>query len=108
MTEPKHFLDLTELSGEDLRAILDRARDLKSKINGCRPGVGPLAGKVLAMIFERPSTRTRVSFDVGMRQLGGETVMLTGAEMQIGRGEDDRRHRPRDVALRRRHDDPHS
>ncbi|WP_026791566.1 ornithine carbamoyltransferase [Pleomorphomonas oryzae] len=83
----KHFLDLTELSSEELRAILTRAKDLKSKVDGCRPGVGPLAGKVLAMIFERPSTRTRVSFDVGMRQLGGETVMLTGAEMQIGRGE---------------------
>ena len=84
---PKHFLDLTDLSGDELRSILARARDLKSKVDGCRPGVGPLAGKVLAMIFERPSTRTRVSFDVGMRQLGGETVMLTGAEMQIGRGE---------------------
>jgi ornithine carbamoyltransferase len=84
---PKHFLDLTQLSGDDLRAILARAKDLKSKVDGCRPGVGPLSGKVLAMIFERPSTRTRVSFDVGMRQLGGETVMLTGAEMQIGRGE---------------------
>jgi ornithine carbamoyltransferase len=47
----------------------------------------PLAGRVLAMIFERPSTRTRVSFDVGMRELGGETIMLTGAEMQLGRGE---------------------
>ena len=47
----------------------------------------PLAGKTLAMIFEKPSTRTRVSFDVGMRQLGGEAIMLTGAEMQLGRGE---------------------
>jgi ornithine carbamoyltransferase len=45
------------------------------------------AGKVLAMIFEKPSTRTRVSFDVGMRQLGGETLMLTGTEMQLGRAE---------------------
>ena len=47
----------------------------------------PLAGRVLAMIFDQPSTRTRVSFDVAMRQLGGETIMLTGAEMQLGRGE---------------------
>jgi len=47
----------------------------------------PLAGKSLAMIFDRPSTRTRVSFDLAMRQLGGETIMLTGAEMQLGRGE---------------------
>lgn len=84
---PKHFLDLTELSAEELRSILDKARDLKANVDGCRPGVGPLAGKVLAMIFESPSTRTRISFDVGMRQLGGETVMLTGDEMQLGRGE---------------------
>ena len=47
----------------------------------------PLAGKVLAMVFDKPSTRTRVSFDVGMRELGGETLMLTGKEMQLGRGE---------------------
>ena len=47
----------------------------------------PLAGKTLAMIFEKPSTRTRVSFDVAMRQLGGDVVMLTGQEMQLGRGE---------------------
>ncbi|TIO06923.1 MAG: ornithine carbamoyltransferase, partial [Mesorhizobium sp.] len=47
----------------------------------------PLEGKVLAMIFDKPSTRTRVSFDVGMRQLGGETIMLTGTEMQLGRSE---------------------
>jgi ornithine carbamoyltransferase len=87
VTSPKHFLDLTQLSAKELRVILDTSRDLKAKVDGCRPGVGPLAGKVLAMIFERPSTRTRVSFDVGMRQLGGETVMLTGDEMQIGRGE---------------------
>ena len=51
------------------------------------PDSRPLAGKTLAMIFEKPSTRTRVSFDVGMRQLGGEAIMLTGAEMQLGRGE---------------------
>ena len=53
---------------------------------GAKP-TKPLEGKTLAMIFEKPSTRTRVSFDVGMRQLGGESIMLTGAEMQLGRGE---------------------
>ena len=53
----------------------------------CRRASKPLDGKTLAMIFEKPSTRTRVSFDVGMRQLGGESIMLTGAEMQLGRGE---------------------
>src|SRR6202007_66917 len=50
-------------------------------------GAGPLAGKTIAMIFDRPSTRTRVSFDVGIRQLGGESITLTGHEMQLGRGE---------------------
>ena len=54
---------------------------------GEAPRERPLAGKVLAMIFDKPSTRTRVSFDVGMRQLGGDTIMLTGSEMQLGRGE---------------------
>ncbi len=84
---PRHFLDLTDLPGSELRAILDRAALLKAERKGARRGEGPLAGKVLAMVFERPSTRTRVSFDVGMRQLGGETLMLTGDEMQLGRGE---------------------
>lgn len=83
----KHFLDLTDISSEDLRFILDESRRLKASRDGVHPGHGPLAGKVLAMIFERPSTRTRVSFDVGMRQLGGQTLMLTGDEMQLGRGE---------------------
>ena len=87
VARPRHFLDLTEHSAETLRAILDHARAVKATRNGTRRGEGPLAGKVLAMVFERPSTRTRVSFDVGMRQLGGETLMLTGDEMQIGRGE---------------------
>ncbi|MCF7643578.1 ornithine carbamoyltransferase, partial [Acinetobacter johnsonii] len=59
---------------------------MKAKQKAHQP-VRPLEGKTLAMIFERPSTRTRVSFDVAMRQLGGEPIMLTGAEMQLGRGE---------------------
>lgn len=83
----RHFLDLTEFDGDQLRAILERGKQLKAVRNGVRRGEGPLAGKVLAMIFEQPSTRTRISFDVGMRELGGETLMLTGAEMQLGRGE---------------------
>jgi ornithine carbamoyltransferase len=82
-----HFLDLTDFSGAQLRSVMDEDVRLKKARNGAFRGQGPLAGKVLAMIFERPSTRTRVSFDVGMRQLGGETVMLTGDEMQLGRGE---------------------
>ncbi|MEP3303870.1 MAG: ornithine carbamoyltransferase, partial [Roseibium sp.] len=83
----RNFLDLTEVSSDELRHILDASKRIKSERNGVHRGVGPLAGKVLAMIFEQPSTRTRISFDVGMRELGGETLMLTGAEMQLGRGE---------------------
>jgi ornithine carbamoyltransferase len=83
----RHFLDLTEFGGDELRHILDASKRIKQDRKGLRRGEGPLAGKILAMIFEQPSTRTRISFDVGMRELGGETLMLTGAEMQLGRGE---------------------
>jgi len=86
-TTIRHFLDLDVLSTDVLRGIIDHSRVLKETRDGARRGHGPLAGRVLAMVFERPSTRTRVSFDVGMRELGGETLMLTGAEMQLGRGE---------------------
>ena len=82
----RHFLDLSDVSGEALRHILD---DAKARKAASKAGTAdkPLAGKVLAMIFEKPSTRTRVSFDVGMRQLGGETLFLSGTEMQLGRAE---------------------
>jgi ornithine carbamoyltransferase len=84
----RHFLDLIELPSAQLRAMIDSARAMKAqwKKSG-PPEKRPLAGKTLAMIFEKPSTRTRVSFDVAMRQLGGEALMLTGQEMQLGRGE---------------------
>jgi ornithine carbamoyltransferase len=87
----RHFLDLNEIPTKQLREILSASVAMKAKLKaqkklGAKP-VKPLAGKTLAMIFEKPSTRTRVSFDVGMRQLGGESIMLTGAEMQLGRGE---------------------
>lgn len=83
---PRHFLDLSAVSGDSLRVIIDAARARK---DATKAGTAdkPLAGKVLAMIFEKPSTRTRVSFDVGMRQLGGETLFLSGTEMQLGRAE---------------------
>jgi len=92
MNSPQHFLDLTDFSYDQLRAILKGASTIKaarkaSRAIGKRVDNRPLEGKVLAMIFDKPSTRTRVSFDVGMRELGGETLMLTGAEMQLGRGE---------------------
>ncbi len=84
----RHFLDLSELPAPELRRILDHAAMLKGRWRRGVPSRDkPLAGKTLAMIFDKPSTRTRVSFDVGMRQLGGEAIMLTGKEMQLGRGE---------------------
>ena len=84
----RHFLDLADFSGEELRRILDLAAGIKRARRKGEPArERPLAGKMLAMVFDKPSTRTRVSFDVGMRELGGETIMLTGAEMQLGRGE---------------------
>jgi ornithine carbamoyltransferase len=80
----RHFLDLIDVPAEELRRMIDLARAIKAK----RPSnERPLAGKTLAMIFERPSTRTRVSFEVAMRQLGGDVIMLTADEMQLGRGE---------------------
>ncbi len=82
MSNPRHFIDLAEMSATKLRNIIDSAKTLKSG----EPDK-PLTDKYLAMIFDKPSTRTRVSFDVGMRQLGGETIMLTGSEMQLGRDE---------------------
>lgn len=85
---PRHFLDLSEIPAEELRHILDVAARIKAvRRRGEIAKERPLAGKVLAMIFDKPSTRTRVSFDLAMRELGGETIMLTGAEMQLGRGE---------------------
>ncbi len=85
---PRHFLDLLDHSPQTLRAILDASAEMKAaRARDRATAARPLQGKMLAMIFDRPSTRTRVSFDVGMRELGGETLMLTGAEMQLGRGE---------------------
>ena len=82
----RHFIDLSTVEPQDLRFMLDDARARKERLkDGERDR--PFEGKALAMIFDKPSTRTRVSFDVGMRQLGGETIMLTGAEMQLGRSE---------------------
>jgi ornithine carbamoyltransferase len=82
----RHFLDLSEIPKSELRGMIERSRALKA---GRSKGVSerPLAGKALAMIFDKPSTRTRVSFEVAMRQLGGDAVVLTGQEMQFGRGE---------------------
>jgi ornithine carbamoyltransferase len=82
----RHFTDLSTVSADDLRGMLRDASARKARLKAGEKS-RPLDGKVLAMIFDKPSTRTRVSFDVGMRQLGGETIMLTGTEMQLGRSE---------------------
>jgi ornithine carbamoyltransferase len=84
MTEPKHFLDLDRFDKHTLRGILDQGVDYKK---GAVSRDRPLSGKILAMIFEKPSTRTRVSFDVAMRQLGGETLFMSEGDSQLGRGE---------------------
>jgi ornithine carbamoyltransferase len=86
-TSLRHFLDIDALPFAELRAMLSASAAMKAKLKAHETGKKPLAGKTLAMIFDKPSTRTRVSFDVGMRQLGGESIMLTGTEMQLGRGE---------------------
>jgi ornithine carbamoyltransferase len=87
----RHFLDLADAGGDALRAILDDAAARKAARLGWpkgRPDAdAPLAGRVLAMIFEKNSTRTRVSFDIGIRQLGGTALVMDAGSMQLGRGE---------------------
>ncbi|WP_424932893.1 ornithine carbamoyltransferase [Amaricoccus macauensis] len=87
----RHFLDLHKLTSEDLRGILTQAAAMKTARTGQPKGAPddgvPLAGRMVALVFEKPSTRTRVSFDVGVRQLGGETLVLSGKDMQLGHGE---------------------
>ncbi len=86
-----HFLDIHTTATADLRAIMDDAHAMKAARNGRPRGTPddtqPLAGRMVALIFEKPSTRTRVSFDVGVRQMGGQTMVLSGTEMQLGHGE---------------------
>ena len=91
MAAPQHFLDIDSVDAAKLREILDNSTRMKAG----RLGRGqvdpdddtPCSGRLLAMIFEKPSTRTRVSFDVAMRQLGGQSLLLRGDDMQLGRGE---------------------
>jgi ornithine carbamoyltransferase len=85
---PRHFLDIDTYDADTLRLILNCAHSLKKTFKkgaGSRPKLAE--GAVLAMLFEKSSTRTRVSFDVAMRQLGGETIVLNHSDMQLGRGE---------------------
>lgn len=88
---PKHFLSLADIPASELRAILDEAHRRKAARKGLPKGRAdldaPFNGETLAMIFEKSSTRTRFSFDMGMRQLGGTSITATSNDMQIGRGE---------------------
>ena len=83
----RNFLELSDIQATELYSILDISKKLKGQNGNSTRWTGPLNDKMLALIFEQPSTRTRISFDVGMRELGGQTIMLTGSEMQLGRGE---------------------
>jgi ornithine carbamoyltransferase len=87
----RHFLDLDQIPAGELRHILTRAGAIKAA-RADKPKLYPdenqaLADRVVALIFEKPSTRTRISFDVGIRQMGGSTMVLSGSEMQLGHGE---------------------
>jgi ornithine carbamoyltransferase len=84
---PKHFLDIDALDARTLRAIIDAAAAIKRKREKGRISKDLGEGAVLAMIFERPSTRTRVSFEVAMHELGGSSIVLDPQDMQLGRGE---------------------
>ncbi len=84
MASFRHFLDLNVIDTQDLQDILDRAAVLKS---APKEAQSHLAGRSLAMIFEKPSTRTRVSFEVGVQEMGGFSVVMSSQESQLGRGE---------------------
>lgn len=86
MSDIRHFIDMAQVEKGELRRILDHARELKHK-RARGEAHAPLAGKTLAMVFEKNSTRTRVSFEVGMMELGGHALFLTNRDMQLGRGE---------------------
>lgn len=87
----QHFLDISEIPTEDLRRILEAAKVRKQARAGMPRGIPdadqPLAGHALALVFERPSTRTRVSFHMAIRQLGGDGIVLSSTDLHLGRGE---------------------
>ncbi|HWE06570.1 MAG TPA: ornithine carbamoyltransferase [Rhizomicrobium sp.] len=88
---PRHFVDLADLDTQTLEGLIGEARRRKAARQGLPHGAAdpdkPLEGRVLALIFDKHSTRTRISFDIAMRQLGGTTLMMSGAEMQLAREE---------------------
>ena len=91
MTAPRHFIDLWKLDGATLRLLLDDAHARKAARKGWPQGKvdadAPAKDRVLSMIFQKNSTRTRFSFDAAMRQLGGSAIISTSSDMQLGRGE---------------------
>jgi len=91
MAQPKHFLSLTDIPASELRSILDEAHRRKSARSDLPKGLpdidAPFLGETLALIFEKSSTRTRFSFDMAMRQLGGSSITVSSGDMQLGRGE---------------------
>ncbi len=86
MAALRHFLTFQQYSREEILSLLDRSREMKTQIRK-KGAPRPLEGRVVGMIFEKPSTRTRVSFEVGVHQLGGHAVFLSPRDIQIGRGE---------------------
>jgi ornithine carbamoyltransferase len=82
--QPRHFTSLLDLSKDELRSLIQRAIHLK---NHRDPDFQPMKGKVLAMVFEKSSTRTRISFEAGMAQFGGSAIFLSPRDTQLGRGE---------------------
>jgi ornithine carbamoyltransferase len=90
-SSPRHFLDIRDFDRQTLQSLITAGKamknDRKDLPRGALEAGKPLDGRMLALIFEKPSTRTRVSFDVAMRQLGGTAISLSASEMQLGRGE---------------------
>jgi ornithine carbamoyltransferase len=89
LKSPRHFLDLSQIDARVLRRVVDMAHEMKKAGKRVPKALRPkdIEDMVLVMIFEKPSTRTRVSFDVAMRQLGGQTIGLNHTDTQLGRGE---------------------
>ena len=87
----RHFLNLSDAGGDAIAAMLNNAIDRKNARQGCPKGQAdadaPLAGHTLAMVFEKNSTRTRTSFEMAMKQLGGDSIFMASGQMQLGRGE---------------------
>ncbi len=86
MRTKRDFLDLADYSAAEILSLIERSAELKNGFPG-PAGPKPLAGRVVGMIFEKPSTRTRVSFEVGIHQLGGQAIFLNAKDIQLGRGE---------------------